>query len=322
MVTPMKAVPAILAALALSACVAPSVDITDRSAMNASSTGAPGAETKAARSGQAFEGAWAGETSDGRIIEGKIERVNPDGSVKGMGCFRFANGGMRSSTLWKARLVSEDVLAMEDSTMRLEFRIIDSVRRRGEVIESGVSGNRRWTLVTPMRPMRRERCSHRFLDAPRTTPIGGVDDERPLIGAWSGRWPGTGNLAEVEFESIGSAGAVRGRYCTKWRIGGGMTLWDMDPKRGFKARLIHDGRAVRMTIPWSRQGRRMKNLLTFTLENEGGMELRFIGRAATREEKHIVVAMARGVEPDGCLAMTTRLPPRKRRASDAAANGR
>ena len=43
MATPMKAVPASLAALALSACVAQAGGITDRSAMNASSTSAPGA---------------------------------------------------------------------------------------------------------------------------------------------------------------------------------------------------------------------------------------------------------------------------------------
>ena len=134
--------------------------------------------------------------------------------------------------------------------MRLEFRMTDSRRRRGEVIESGVSGNRRWTLVTHMRPMRRERCSHTFLHVPSTTPIDGVDAARPLIGTWSGQWPDTGNLAEVEIGSIDNSGTVRGRYRTKWRIGGGRTLWDMDPKRGFKAKLIHDGRAVRMTIPW------------------------------------------------------------------------
>ena len=42
MATPMKAVPASLAALTLSACVAQSGGITDRSAMNASSTGRAG----------------------------------------------------------------------------------------------------------------------------------------------------------------------------------------------------------------------------------------------------------------------------------------
>ena len=83
MATLMKAVPASLAALTLSACVAQSGGITDRSAMNASSTGAPGAEIETARTGQAFEGAWAGVTRDGRVIEGTIERVNPDGTVKG-----------------------------------------------------------------------------------------------------------------------------------------------------------------------------------------------------------------------------------------------
>ena len=70
------------------------------------------------------------------------------------------------------------------------------------------------------------------------------------------------------------------------------------------------------------RGQRMKNLLTFTLENEGGGEFRFIARAGTGNEKHTVVGMAPGAEPDGCLAMTTKLPPRKLRAPDAAANGR
>ena len=323
MVTPMQAVPAILTALALAACVAPPSDTTDRSVQTTSGTSAQGSEAAPPRTGHAFNGAWAGKTRDGRIIEGTIERVNPDGTVKGRGCFLLANGGMRSSTLWKMRLVGEDVLAMEDSTMRLEFRMIDSVRRRGEVIESGIARGRRWTLVTRMRPMRRERCSHRFLDVAETTPIVGGEAAQPLIGAWTGQWPDTGNLAEVEIESIESARSIRGRYCTQWREGGGMTLWDIDPTRGFRARLIHNGRAVRMTIPWrARSGQRMKSLLTFTLENDGGMELRFIGRAGTGEEKHTVVAMARGAQPDGCLAMTTRLPPRTRRASGAEANGR
>ena len=51
--------------------------------------------------------------------------------------------GMRSSTLWKTRIVSEDLLALEDGTMRLEFRMTYSRRCRGEVIESGITRSRK-----------------------------------------------------------------------------------------------------------------------------------------------------------------------------------
>ena len=259
-------------------------------------TNKPGtAETR-----DAFVGTWKGIGPQGITIETVIERVDEYGRVTGTGCSEYRNGSLSWRTLDKARFVNGDRITLMNGNVRMALMMNEAKGGAGEIIQTWPSG---WQRRAPMESMNGRGCNERFtvgaIPDPTAEPH---DEERPIVGAWSGRW-NNGNLTELTIDAIGPDGTLIGRYCAKraW----GMQLWDVGPDDRFKGTVDKKGRKAEIEIPW---GNGNLSKMEFRLKKSDKVTMKHRERAGTNREKVSTLEMARGASVGGCLINTTRRP--------------
>ena len=250
-------------------------------------------------------GTWSGRGEGGQQIE--IE-INEDAS--GQWCYWFANGGLASGSI-ADRVAEANTITWWEGDHQKD-QLTKSTNRRNEAlfVEEASNGAR---ATTPLRPARSIRCLDRFdLGQEPGTETQEPQQGEGLIGTWTGIIFGNDNHIEVRIEAIDEAGMVRGRYCTEApaESGGIMTLWDMDPKGGFRARKSKEEDRLQMAIRWPGS----VNEVEMWLDEDG--EMRWLIKMDARKfgnKDHRGGWLQRGIQAGGCLQRTTPKPATRTR---------
>ena len=228
---------------------------------------------------EAFVGAWKGVDYWGNSIEAVIDRVDPNGIVRGTRCTGYPNGAFAWSTLHSddAEFVNGDRVTFMNGKIRMTLMVGATP---GETVEAFQTWPNGWQRRMPMQSMSSRGCNERFLASVAFDSVMEQrPDDAPIVGAWSGRWK-NGVISELLIESVDHNGALIGRYCEK--PGWGMQLWDLAADGPFKGTLGKKGKKALMTIPW---GDGYRNELEFRLKGTDKVTMKHKKRAGTSKEK-------------------------------------